>query len=113
MEESDPEFEAEYQAELKRIKLQKARDKARRDYHNKHGRRQPPYYEQGRLITDLDDAHRSPEETQELIDKMKQKYGIDISPETKKAKTFADSPSCDSPEPTRTLLRQFLAALFD
>ena len=31
MEESDPEFEAEYQAELKRIKLQKARDKARLD----------------------------------------------------------------------------------
>ena len=31
MEESDPEFEAEYQAELKRIKLQKAREKARRD----------------------------------------------------------------------------------
>ena len=31
MEESDPEFDAEYEAELKRIKLQKARDKARQD----------------------------------------------------------------------------------
>ena len=31
MTESDPEFEAEYQAELKRIKLQKARDKAKKD----------------------------------------------------------------------------------
>ena len=31
MTEYDPEFEAEYQAELKRIKLHKAREKARRD----------------------------------------------------------------------------------
>ena len=31
MDESDPEFDAEYEAELKRIKLQKARDKARQD----------------------------------------------------------------------------------
>ena len=31
MTESDSEFEVEYQAELKRIKLQRARDKARRD----------------------------------------------------------------------------------
>ncbi len=31
MEESDPEFDAEYEAELKRIKLQKARDKVRQD----------------------------------------------------------------------------------
>lgn len=48
--------------------------------------------EMSRPNTDLDDAKRSPEETQELINTMRKKYGITINPMTKKAEV-KDTPA--------------------